>query len=134
MYGLGQYRIKVAMKKLLVVDDSKAMRMIVRRALRQANIVEHSVDEASNGEEALEKLRSGAFDLVLADWNMPQMNGLELLKAVKAAGIGGHFGFITSEGTGDIRSMALENGAEFLIVKPFTPEAIHDALKPLGLA
>ncbi len=122
------------MKKLLIVDDSKAMRMIVRRALRQANIVEHSVDEAANGEEALEKLRAGAFDLVLADWNMPQMNGIELLKAIKSSGISVHFGFITSEGTGDIRGLATENGAEFLIVKPFTPEAICDALKPLGLA
>jgi two-component system chemotaxis response regulator CheY len=124
---------KDAMKKLLIVDDSKAMRMIVRRALRQANIVEHSVDEASNGQEALEKLQGGGFDLVLADWNMPQMNGIDLLKAVKSAGLQVHFGFVTSEGTGDIRGVAMENGAEFLIVKPFTPEAIHDALKPLGL-
>lgn len=122
------------MKKLLIVDDSKAMRMIVRRALRQANIVEHSVEEACNGEEALEKLQTGGFDLVLADWNMPQMNGIELLKAVKSSGLEVHFGFITSEGTGDIRELATGNGAEFLIVKPFTPEAIHDALEPLGLA
>jgi two-component system chemotaxis response regulator CheY len=121
------------MKKLLIVDDSKAMRMIVRRALRQANIVEHTVEEAANGEEALQKLAAGGFDLVLADWNMPQMNGIDLLKAVKAQGISCHFGFVTSEGTGDIRSVATENGAEFLIVKPFTPEALHDALKPLGL-
>ncbi len=122
------------MKKLLIVDDSKAMRMIVRRALRQANIVEHSVEEASNGEEALEKLRAGGFDLVLADWNMPQMNGIDLLKAVRAAGMNVHFGFITSEGTGDIRATALENGAAFLIVKPFASEDIHGALKPLGFA
>jgi two-component system chemotaxis response regulator CheY len=122
------------MKKLLIVDDSKAMRMIVRRALRQANIVEHSVDEAANGEEALEKLKAGSYDLVLADWNMPQMNGIDLLKAVKSAGISAHFGFITSEGTGDIRDLAMQNGAEFLIVKPFTPEAIFEALKPLGFA
>jgi len=67
------------MMKLLIVDDSKAMRMIVRRALRQANLAEHQVDEATNGEEALEKLRTaGPFDLVLADWNMPQMNGIDL--------------------------------------------------------
>lgn len=122
------------MKKLLIVDDSKAMRMIVRRALRQANIVEHSVEEASNGKEALTKLQAGGIDLVLADWNMPQMNGFELLQAVKSAGMTVHFGFITSEGTGDIRSLALENGANFLIAKPFTPEAIYQALHPLGFA
>jgi len=122
------------MKKLLIVDDSKAMRMIVRRALRQANIVEHSVEEASNGEDALQKLAAGEYDLILADWNMPQMNGIDLLKAVRAQGNKIHFGFVTSEGTGDIRDTAMQNGAEFLIVKPFTPEAIYEALKPLGLA
>lgn len=122
------------MKKLLIVDDSKAMRMIVRRALRQANIVEHSVEEAANGEEALQKLAAGGFDLILADWNMPQMNGIDLLKAIRAQGNSVLFGFVTSEGTGDIRALATENGAQFLIVKPFTPESIYEALKPLGLA
>jgi len=123
------------MMKLLIVDDSKAMRMIVRRALRQANLAEHQVDEATNGEEALEKLRTaGPFDLVLADWNMPQMNGIDLLKAVRSEGMSVNFGFVTSEGTDDIREMAMQSGAQFLIVKPFTPEALHDALQPLGLA
>ena len=122
------------MKKLLIVDDSKAMRMIVRRALRQANLGEHQVDEATNGEEALEKLRGSSFDLVLADWNMPQMNGIDLLKAVRSEGMAVKFGFVTSEGTDDIRNLAMQSGAQFLIVKPFTPEALHDALQPLGLA
>jgi two-component system, chemotaxis family, chemotaxis protein CheY len=122
------------MKKLLIVDDSKAMRMIVRRSLRQANLAEHQIDEATNGQEALDKLRGGPFDLVLADWNMPQMNGIDLLKTVRAEGMSVNFGFVTSEGTDDIRQLALENGAQFLIVKPFSPEALHDALAPLGLA
>ncbi len=121
------------MKKLLIVDDSKAMRMIVRRALRQANLGEHQVDEATNGEEALEKLKGGPFDLVLADWNMPQMSGIDLLKAVRSEGMSINFGFVTSEGTDDIRELAMQSGAQFLIVKPFTPESLHDALLPLGL-
>jgi two-component system, chemotaxis family, chemotaxis protein CheY len=121
------------MKKLLIVDDSKAMRMIVRRSLRQASLGEHQIDEATNGEEALAKLRGGSFDLVLADWKMPQMSGIDLLKIVRSEGMSMHFGFITSEGTDDIRQLALESGAQFLIVKPFTPEALHDALAPLGL-
>jgi two-component system, chemotaxis family, chemotaxis protein CheY len=123
------------MKKLLIVDDSKAMRMIVRRSLRQANLAEHQIDEATNGQEALDKLRGGGpFDLVLADWNMPQMNGIDLLKAVRSEGMSVPFGFVTSEGTEDIRQLALESGAQFLIVKPFSPEALYDALAPLGLA
>lgn len=117
--------------KLLIVDDSKAMRMIVRRALRHANLGEHSVEEACDGADALRLLRQSKFDAVLADWNMPNMNGLELLKTVKAENLAAHLGFITSEGTPDIRELALSNGAEFLIVKPFTPESIRDALAPL---
>jgi two-component system, chemotaxis family, chemotaxis protein CheY len=122
------------MKNLLIVDDSKAMRMIVRRALRQSNLGEHQVDEAANGQDALEKLRGGHFDLVLADWNMPEMNGIDLLKAVRAEGMQVTFGFITSEGTDDIHNLAMQNGAQFFIVKPFTPEALNSALTRIGLA
>jgi two-component system, chemotaxis family, chemotaxis protein CheY len=121
------------MKNLLIVDDSKAMRMIVRRALRQSNIGEHQVEEATNGREALEKLHSAQFDLVLADWNMPEMSGIELLKAVRAEGMLVDFGFITSEGTEDIHALAMQNGAQFLIAKPFTPEALSAALARVGL-
>lgn len=121
------------MKNLLIVDDSKAMRMVVRRALRQAELGEHQVDEAANGQEALTKLRCGRFDLVLADWNMPEMNGIDLLRAVRSEGIEVKFGFITSEGTEDIRSIAMQNGAQFLIVKPFTPETLNAALSKVEL-
>ena len=122
------------MKHLLIVDDSKAMRMIVRRALRQSNLGEHQIDEATNGQDALEKLRGGHFDLVLADWNMPEMNGIDLLKAIRAEGMQVTFGFITSEGTEDIHNLAVQNGAQFFIVKPFTPEALNAALTRIGLA
>jgi len=117
--------------KLLIVDDSKAMRMIVRRALRQASLGDMTVEEACDGADALTKLRAQKFDVVLADWNMPNMNGLQMLQAVKAENLAGHVGFITSEGTDDIRNLALENGAEFVIVKPFAPEALQDALRPI---
>ncbi len=123
------------MKKLLVVDDSKAMRMIIRRALLQVDSLgEHEVVDATNGEEALRKIDAENFDLVLADWNMPQMSGLDLLKALRKSGNTVNFGFITSEGTGDVRALALDAGAQFLIVKPFTPDALQAALTQLGLA
>ena len=115
------------MKNLLIVDDSKAMRMVVKRALRLA-LGEHQVDEATNGQEALTKLRAAQFDLVLADWNMPEMNGLDLLKTVRSMGIEVKFGFITSEGTEDVRKLAIDSGAQFLIVKPFTPESLGAVL------
>ncbi len=115
--------------KLLIVDDSKAMRMLVRRALRQAQIGDHTIEEATNGQEALTKLRAERFDIVLADWNMPEMNGLALLQAAKGEGLAPRFGFITSESSEATHNLALENGAEFLITKPFTPEAVRNALQ-----
>jgi two-component system chemotaxis response regulator CheY len=115
--------------KILVVDDSKAMRMIIVRTLRQAGFGGHAVTEAGNGAEAMAALRSDAYDVVLSDWNMPGMSGIELLTAVKAAGMKVRFGFVTSEGTGPMRQQATDGGAEFLIAKPFTVEAFEQALR-----
>lgn len=118
--------------KILIVDDSKAMRMIVRRTLRQAGLAEHDVQEAENGKQAFDFLQSGSYDLVLSDWNMPVMSGIELLGAVKQAKMGVRFGFVTSEGTPAMRQQAAEAGAEFLIAKPFTVESFAKALAPAG--
>ncbi len=115
--------------KILVVDDSKAMRMIVVRTLRQAGFGGHAVTEASNGVEAMAALKADSFDVILSDWNMPEMSGIELLTAVKAAGMTARFGFVTSEGTAPMRQQAADGGAEFLIAKPFTPEAFEQALR-----
>jgi two-component system, chemotaxis family, chemotaxis protein CheY len=117
--------------KILIVDDSKAMRMIVRRTLRQAGFGDHAVIEANNGKEALENIRQSLPDLVLSDWNMPEMSGIELLDSLRAEGIKVTFGFVTTERTPEMRVRAAEAGASFLIVKPFTPEDFKDALTPL---
>ncbi len=117
--------------KILIVDDSKAMRMIVRRTLRQAGYGKHEVEEAENGRDALDKIRSAAPDLVLSDWNMPEMNGIELLEALGADGPSVKFGFVTSEGTAEMRARASSAGALFLISKPFTVENFQQALEPV---
>ena len=109
----------------LIVDDSRAMRMIVRRTLRQAGFDDLVVEEAENGRDALDKLRDGAYALVLCDWNMPEMNGIELLAAVKNEGIRCTFGFVTSESSPEMRARAKEAGAKFLIAKPFTPQSFE---------
>ncbi len=117
--------------KILVVDDSKTMRMIVRRTLRQAGYGSHAVEESANGKEALDSIKASHPDLVLCDWNMPEMNGLELLQALKAEEICVNFGFVTSEGTDEMRSTASENGALFLITKPFTADVFQEKLGPV---
>jgi two-component system chemotaxis response regulator CheY len=116
---------------ILVVDDSKAMRMIVIRTVRQAGLGEHTFTEATNGAEALKSIQASAPDLVLSDWNMPEMNGLELLNALHAGGIRVKFGFVTSEVTPEIKKLAMDSGALFLVTKPFTPQAFEAALGPL---
>ena len=117
--------------KILVVDDSRVMRQIVIRTLRQAGHGGHDVVEAENGRDGLEKVRAEAPDLVLSDWNMPEMTGIDFLDALRAGGSAVPFGFVTSEGSPDMRARAAASGAAFLIAKPFTPEAFDAALAPV---
>src|SRR4051812_40190300 len=109
--------------KILVADDSKAMRMIVVRTLRQAGFAGHDVVEAENGREALELVRSEPVDLILSDWNMPEMTGIEFLRMLRGNGNTIPFCFVTPEGSDEMRSTAEQAGAIGLIAKPFTAES-----------
>ena len=120
--------------KILIVDDSKAMRMIVTRTLRQAGYGDHVFVEAVDGSDGLAKVASESPDLVLSDWNMPEMTGIELLKALRADCNHVKFGFVTSEGTASMRNMADENGALFLIAKPFTADTFAASLSGVLVA
>jgi len=115
---------------VLVVDDSAAMRMMVIRTLKAAGFGGHDISQATDGAEALEQIRAAAPDIVLADWNMPNMTGMELLNAVVDEGISVKFGFITTEQTPEMREKARQAGAQFLISKPFTPESFQEQLEP----
>jgi two-component system chemotaxis response regulator CheY len=115
---------------ILVVDDSKTMRMIVLRAIRQAGFRDLMVGEAENGAIALKKLRDEQPRIILSDWNMPEMNGLDFLKQVRAEQNQVPFGFITSEASAGMKDIALSAGAMFLITKPFSPEDVQEALSP----
>ncbi|MGA2671849.1 MAG: response regulator [Terracidiphilus sp.] len=116
---------------ILLVDDSRTMRMIIQRAIRQAGYRGLVVGEAENGVQALEKLREGPPALILSDWNMPEMSGIDLLHQVRATQGDVPFGFITSETSKGMRELAMNSGATFLISKPFTPEDVQNALTPI---
>ena len=116
---------------ILIVDDSKASRMIVKRALRQAGFDDHPVEEASSAAEALEAIAASGPGLVLCDWNMPEMTGIELLEQLRADGLRTNLGFVTSEGTEDVRARARQAGALFFVSKPVTPEKLKEALAPV---
>ncbi len=117
--------------RVLIADDSRVMRQIVIRTLRQAGYDWWEITEAEDGAAALGVVRSDPPDLVLSDWNMPEMTGIELLRAINAEGHDVPLGFVTSEGSPEMRAMADQEGALFLIAKPFTAESFRDAIEPV---
>ena len=110
--------------KVLIVDDSRVMRQIVQRTLRQAGYTDLELMEAANGLEAYQLAVQHGPDLVLSDWNMPEMNGIDLLRSLRGMGDAVPFGFVTSESTQEMRQKAQDAGALFLVVKPFTAEQL----------
>jgi len=121
------------MPRALVVDDSRAVRMIVCRVLRELG---YEAAEAGNGRQALEALQAGGpVDVILADWNMPEMDGLELLQAIRADSkyLGIPVVMVTTEAEVSQMVTALENGANEYIMKPFTKEILVDKLRLAGV-
>lgn len=117
--------------RVLIADDSRVMRQIVTRTLRQAGFSGLELIEAEDGQQALDTALAQKPDLVLSDWNMPGMNGMDLLRELRSAGLSTPFGFVTSEGTPEMRLAAEEAGALFVVSKPFTAECFRDALDPI---
>jgi len=105
--------------------------MIVQRAIRQAGYRGLIIGEAENGAQALEKLREVQPKVVLSDWNMPEMSGIDFLQQLRAEQNLVPFGFITSEASVEIKKLAMSSGATFLISKPFSPEDVERALSPI---
>ncbi len=120
-------------KTVLIVDDSNTMRKIVARSLRQAGIDFDQILEAGDGQEALDVLAGNQVDVVLSDINMPNMNGLEFLKAKSEddAIKGIPVVMISTETGADIIDEAKSYGAIGAIKKPFTPDLINETLGPL---
>lgn len=114
--------------KILVVDDSKVMRKLVARSIRQAGFGDATVVEAEDGAHGVDVARAELPDVILADWNMPNMTGVEMLRALRAEGDTVRVGFVTSESTLEIRTEAEEAGASFFLTKPLQLEALEDAL------
>jgi two-component system chemotaxis response regulator CheY len=118
--------------RAIVVDDAKAIRSIIGRFLVQEGF---EVVEAANGKLALEKLKeAGALDLALVDWNMPEMNGIELVRALRA-----DRGFdsmrvmmVTTESERQQVETALEAGADEYVMKPFTTDVLREKLALMG--
>ena len=122
------------MSKALVVDDSKTIRIILGRTLRELG---YEVCEACNGKEALKVMEAekATVNLVLADWNMPEMNGLELLRELRQdpelASL--KVIMVTTETELDHMVSALEAGANEYVMKPFTKDILREKLELVGI-
>lgn len=114
--------------KFLVVDDFATMRRIVRNLLKELGFT--NVEEAEDGAVALTKLRQGGFEVVVSDWNMPNMDGLTLLQAVRADAELKSLPFllITAEAKKENIAAAVQAGASSCIAKPFTAATLQDKL------
>lgn len=115
--------------RFLIVDDSKAMQTIVRRTLVAAGYTDHEFQYAFNGQEALEIITEWKPDIVLSDWHMPEMTGIELLKKIRKEGIKAKVGLVTTERSRERVQEAKEAGALFIVSKPFNAETLHDAVE-----
>lgn len=115
---------------ILVVDDSAAIRKILQRVLRQTGMAIQTIHEAGDGEEALKLLRSNKVDLILTDINMPKMDGLELLAALKRSADLANVPvvMITTEGGETKVAEAVKLGAAGYVRKPFTADQIKEKL------
>ena len=118
----------------MVIDDSRAMRLILKRIAGQLGF---EVSEAANGREAMDLLAAAETppELALVDWNMPEMNGLEFVTAVRADARyrAMTLMMVTTEGEQSQIVRALAAGAHEYVIKPFTPDAIVEKLALLGL-
>jgi two-component system chemotaxis response regulator CheY len=117
--------------KFLVVDDFSTMRRIVRNLLKELGFT--NVQEAEDGVDALTKLRGGDFDFVVSDWNMPNMTGIELLRAIRADATLKHLPvlMVTAEAKRENIIEAAQAGASGYVVKPFTAGTLDEKLKKI---
>lgn len=114
--------------KILLVDDFKSMTLLTEGMLRQMGFT--NIDSAANGKQALQKMATENYDLVLSDWNMDEMNGLELLQALRASAAAREtpFVMITAEGKIDNIVAAKKAGANNYIIKPFSAVTLKEKL------
>ncbi len=117
--------------KILVVDDFPTMRRIVRNLIKELGYI--NVDEAEDGMAALARLRGGGYDFVVSDWNMPNLDGLSMLKEIRADAALSHLPvlMVTAESKKENIIAAAQAGASGYVVKPFTAATLDEKLNKI---
>ena len=116
--------------KVLIVDNNKAARRLIRRSLRQSGFSNIEVEYAVDGLDALQKFKIFLPHLVLSDWHLTGMSGIELLQSLNNQYNDVNLAFITAEITKDMRMQSDENGALFFLAKPSTVELFKSTFAP----
>ncbi len=114
--------------RILIVEDSAIMRKLIARVLNAIELPNLTIEEAATGAEGLRACRASCPDLVLSDVHMPEFDGYSMVRKMREEGIDVPVGFITSDGGPQFRARAAEVGADFVLQKPFTEQALLDAL------
>jgi two-component system, chemotaxis family, chemotaxis protein CheY len=120
-------------KSLMIVDDSATMRKIVMRTVRMSGLEFERIEEAGNGAEAIEKIKASPVDLILCDINMPEMNGLEMVKKIRTElkiCENTKIIMVSTESSQELIDGVIKDGANGFITKPFTPEKFQEKLSP----
>ncbi|MFH0926221.1 MAG: response regulator [bacterium] len=113
--------------KILVVDDSSVMRRILINSLKQIDLVD--IDQADNGEDAVTKALAGDYGLILLDWHLPNMLGIDALKEIRAKGKTMPIIMVTTESEKPSVIQALRAGASNYVTKPFTSERVIEKIR-----
>jgi len=119
------------MTKVLLVDDSAVMRKIIQRNIKETGLIVDEFIEAGDGNQALDKVNAdGDLDLILLDWNMPNMSGIEFVKTLTSLNLSKRIPvvMVTTEGSEAKVAEAKESGADGYLTKPFTADQLRDTL------
>ncbi len=119
------------MTKVLLVDDSAVMRKIIQRNIKETGLIVDEFIEAGDGTQALDKVNADEnLDLILLDWNMPNMSGIEFVKTLRSLNLSKRIPvvMVTTEGSEAKVSEAKESGADGYLTKPFTADQLRDTL------
>jgi two-component system chemotaxis response regulator CheY len=119
------------MTKVLLVDDSAVMRKIIQRNIKETGLIVDEYVEAGDGNQALDKVNAnGDLDLILLDWNMPNMSGIEFVKTLRSLSLSKRIPvvMVTTEGSDAKVREAKDSGADGYLTKPFTADQLRDTL------
>ena len=117
--------------KILVVDDSNIMRKVIIGILEQVGIIRENIQEAADGAAGVEIALSSPVDLILMDWNMPNMLGIDALKAIRTAGNKTPILMVTTEGEKQNVVAAIQAGATNYLIKPFNAEDLREKVEQI---